>query len=128
MPDAVDLKQDAHRKRIIVGVLAIGMALVALWLNVIDRGLGEEYAAFQSGSVRMTAMLAVLWLALPDASKIGPKAWLVVCALIAAIFLVRGKMFVKLLVPAIAVLSTLAYLRRFTAALTGKPPNDRRPS
>lgn len=127
MPDAVALQQDTRRKRLIVAVLAVVMALVALWLNVVDRELGESYGAFQSGSLRMTAMLAVLWLALPDASKIGPKAWLVVCALIAAIFLVRGKMLVKVLVPAIAVLSALAYLRRFTDALTGKPPSDRRP-
>ena len=111
-----------------VGVAALVMAAVALWLNFFNPDLGESQAMFQSGSVRMTAVLAVLWLAFPETQR-GPIGLAIVGSLIAAIFFVNkaGKMGFKIVVPMIAVLSALAYLRRFTTMLSGKPPQDRRP-
>jgi len=122
MPDIVDLKRDTQRKRFLIGVLAIVMAIVALWLNVIDEDLGKRNAALQSGSMRMAAVLAILWLALPETMK-GPAVWIIAGALIVGVVLLpkAGKMGFKVIAPAIAILGALAYLRRFTRLLTGKP-------
>lgn len=113
---------DVRTQRYILGALAVAMAGVALWLNVIDPAAGESYQAVAAGSVRMTAVLAILWIALPDARK-GAGMWLfVVAAIIALTILIgRGKIGLKIIVPAVAALGVLAFLRRFTAALTGKP-------
>ena len=121
MPDVVDLKQDARRKRFTIAVLAGIMAIAALWLNVIDEELGNRYAAMQSGTVRMTAVLAVLWLALPETTK-GPAIWIAFGVLIVGIVLLprAGKIGIKVIAPALAILGALAYLRRFTSLLTGK--------
>lgn len=121
MPDVVDLNQDTRRKRFLIAVLAGIMALAALWLNVIDEELGSRYAALQSGTMRMTAVLVVLWLALPEATK-GPAIWIVFGVLIVGIVLLpkAGKLGIKVIAPALAVLGALAYLRKFTSLLTGK--------
>ncbi|MCE9604190.1 MAG: hypothetical protein K8U03_04720 [Planctomycetia bacterium] len=115
-------KQEAKRRRMILGVLTGIMALMALWLNVFDRATGDTYAALQSGSVRMTAVLAVLWLALPDTTK-GPGVWIFLGALVFAVAMLSraGKLGFKAVIPLIAILSALAFLRKFTSALTGKP-------
>jgi uncharacterized BrkB/YihY/UPF0761 family membrane protein len=126
MAEPFKLDRAAQIKRHIIGILAIGMGLLALWLNVIDPEAGE--LVFKSGSLRMTAVLAVLWLAFPETQR-GPIGWMIVGSLIAAILFVNkaGKMGIKIIVPMIAVLGALAYLRRFTTMLSGKPPSDRRP-
>jgi len=128
MAEPFKLDRVAQIKRNVIGVLAIAMGLVALWLHVLDPELGDSQEIFKSGSIRMTAVLAVLWLAFPETQR-GPIGWMLVGGLIAAILFVNkaGKMGFKIIVPAIAVLSALAYLRRFTTMLSGKPPNDRRP-
>jgi hypothetical protein len=128
MAEPFKLDRAAQIKRHIIGILAILMGLAALWLNVVDREYGASQPALQSGSLRMTAVLAVLWLAFPETQR-GPIGWIFVGGLIAAILFFKkaGSMGFKIIIPAIAVLSALAYLRRFTTMLSGKPPNDRRP-
>ncbi|MGC3969084.1 MAG: hypothetical protein QM775_17495 [Pirellulales bacterium] len=109
---------DVRTQRIILGALTLVMAGVALWLNVFDKAAGESYAAVAAGSVHMTAVLAILWIALPEARQ-GAGMWLfAVAAIIAVTILIgRGKVGLKVIVPAIAILGALAFLRRFTAAL-----------
>lgn len=128
MAEPFKLDRAAQIKRAIIGVLAIGMGLVALWLHVLDPELGDSQEIFKSGSLRMTAVLAVLWLAFPETQR-GPIGWAIVGGLIATILFFKkaGSMGFKIILPAIAVLSALAYLRRFTTMLSGKPPSDRRP-
>lgn len=128
MAEPFKLDRAAQIKRHIIGVLAIAMGVVALWLHVLDPELGDSQEIFKSGSLRMTAVLAVLWLAFPETQR-GPIGWVIVGGLIAAILFFKkaGSMGFKIIIPAIAVLSALAYLRRFTAMLSGKPPSDRRP-
>lgn len=121
-----ELSREAQIKRHVIGVLAIAMALLALWLNVIAPDAGEEI--FKSGSIRMTAVLVVLWLAFPETQR-GPAGLIIVGGLMVAILFFKkaGSMGFKIIIPAVAVLSALAYLRRFTSMLSGKPPQDRRP-
>lgn len=128
MAASFELSREAQIKRHIIGILALVMAAVALWLNFFNPDLGESQAMFQSGSVRMTAVLAVLWLAFPETQR-GPIGLAIVGSLIVAILFFKraGSMGFKIIFPAIAVLSALAYLRRFTTMLSGKPPQDRRP-
>ena len=114
---------DVRFQRYVLGALTLVMAAAALWLNVFDPAAGEQYQAVSAGSIRMTAVLAILWIALPDARR-GAGMWLFVVAAIcaAAIMIGRGKIGLKIIVPAFAILSALAFLRRFTAALTGNKP------
>lgn len=113
---------DQHRRHAI-GVLCLLVGAIALWLNVLDPELGAKYAMFQSGSLRMVPVLAVLWLALPEMQKGGAGGILFLFAMLCAVAMVfaRGKTALKLLVPAIGALMLLGYLRRFTALLGDKP-------
>lgn len=110
---------DVRFQRYVLGALTLVMAAAALWLNVFDPAAGEQHQAVAAGSIRMTAVLAILWIALPEAH--GAGMWLFVVAAICAVAIMigRGKIGLKIIVPAFAILSALAFLRRFTAALTG---------
>lgn len=112
---------DQYRRHAI-GVLCLAMGAIALWLHVLDPELGAKYAMFQSGSLRMVPVLAVLWLALPEMQKGGAGGILFLFAMLCAVAMVfaRGKTALKFLVPAIGVLMLLGYLRRFTTLLSGK--------
>jgi hypothetical protein len=113
---------DERTQRIILGVLTLAMGAAALWLNVVDPAAGESYPAVAAGSIRMTAVLVILWIALPEARK-GAGMWLfIVAAIIGATILIgRGKIGLKIIIPAITILAALAFLRRFLGSLTGKP-------
>lgn len=110
-------------QRNVLGALTIALGLVALWMYQLQPELSERYAAIASGCARMTPVLAVLWLALPDAQK-GPRVWLFILVAICAVaFLFKsGRAGVKFLIPALIALAVLGFLRRFTDALTGKNP------
>jgi hypothetical protein len=110
------------QRRVGVGLLCLLMAAVALWLNVIDKELGAEYPQFQSGALRMAAVLAVLWLAVPEMKK-GPGAILFLFALLCAVAMLfsSGKTALKFLVPAVSVLLLIGYLRKVTAIFGGRP-------
>lgn len=116
------MERDQYRRHAI-GILCLTVGAIALWLNVLDPDLGARYAMFQSGSLRMVPVLAVLWLAMPEIQKGGAGGILFMFAMLCAVAMVfaRGKTALKFLVPAIGVLLVLGYLRRFTAALGGKP-------
>jgi hypothetical protein len=107
-------------RRLIVGVLTVVVGFIALWLNVVDPALGDEYPQFAAGAIRMAPVLAVVWLALPEVRR-GPGAILfmvgVVCAV--AIAFKSGRTGLKFLVPALGVLMALAWFRRITAVLSG---------
>lgn len=113
-------------RRIILGVATLFMAAIAFWLNVLDPALGEQYPQFAAGSVRMTPVLAVIWLAMPDVMR-GPQALLFIVAVVCAVALMfkSGKTGLKFIVPAIGVLLFIGWLRRFTAILGGRPPTRR---
>jgi hypothetical protein len=115
------------QRRIIIGILCLLMAAAALWLNVLDPDTGANYPQFQSGSLRMAAVLAVLWLALPEMKR-GPGGILFLFAMLCAVVMVfsKGKHALKFLVPAITVLLVLGYLRKLTAAFGGRPRDEPR--
>lgn len=112
---------DSHR-RLILGILCLFMAAAALWLNWLDPELGDQYPQFQAGAVRMFPVLAVLWLAMPEMQR-GPGSILFLFAALVAVMLIfsSGKTALKFVVPAVSVLLVLGYLRKLTAALSGKP-------
>jgi hypothetical protein len=107
------------QRRMIVGILCLVLAAVAVWLNVLDPARGNENPAIQSGAVRMTAVLAMLWLALPEIQR-GPRAILVLFAVLCVVAVVYRNG-LKFIVPAILVLLLLGYLRKFTAVVGGRP-------
>ena len=123
---------DRHR-RAIIGVLCLVLAVAALWLNIVDPELGDRYKAFQSGSIRMLPILAVLWLALPELNR-GRGSLLFLAAFLCAAVLMLGigKTGLKFAIPAIGLLLFIGYLRRFTALLGGgnspRPNSPRRPN
>jgi hypothetical protein len=114
---------DSHR-RLILGILCLFMAAVAVWLNWLDPELGDKHLQFQSGSLRMTAVLAMLWLALPEIQR-GPRTviFLFVTLCVVAVVFRNG---LKIAVPAISILLVLGYLRKLTAVFSGGRPLDRR--
>ena len=111
-----------RQRRLGVGILFLISAVVALWLNLIDRGLGARYTMLQASSLRMTPVLAVLWLAFPEMRR-GPGGVLFLLAVVCAVALAfaKGKAALKFLIPAIIALFVLGYLRRFTTLLGGGP-------
>lgn len=114
-------------RRTILGIMAVVMACIAAWLNYFSPEVGERYAAIAAGSLRMTPILAVLWLALPEKFN-GPRLWIFVGVAVCAVaFLFRpGRAGVKFLVPMLIGLAALAFLRRITAALTGENSRSNR--
>src|SRR5262245_49042032 len=110
------------QRRMIVGILCLLLAAVALWLNFLDRELGAKYPQFQSGALRMAAVLAVLWLAAPEMKR-GPGGILFLFAFLCAVAMLfsHGKTALKFLVPAVAVLLVIGYLRKVTAIFGGRP-------
>jgi hypothetical protein len=117
---------DSHR-RLILGVLAIVLAGVGVWLNWLDPELGAEHPMIAAGAIRMVPVLAVLWLAMPEMKR-GPGGILFLFAFLCAIAVIfsSGKTALKFIVPAISVLLVLGYLRKLTTAFGGGPRTERR--
>jgi hypothetical protein len=93
-------------QRHLVGVLAlilVAAGLAALW------GAGNEATRqnLGAGCLRVGAVLAVLWLALPDVARPGSR-W-VVLGLVIAVFILTK--YPKLIVLVLAFLAALALLR-----------------
>jgi hypothetical protein len=93
-------------QRHLVGVLAlilVAVGLAALW-DADNEALRQNLGA---GCLRVGAVLAVLWLALPDVVRPGSR-WVVLGLVIAVFFLTR---YPKLIVLVLAFLAALALLR-----------------
>jgi predicted outer membrane lipoprotein len=99
-------------RRWILGFLTVAFALAAIWLNFVD-DYGNQMVA--ASSVRITVVLAILWLALPDVMR-GPAVffYMLVAVVAVAAMVKGGKNSLKILVPAMFVIGVLSFLRRFT--------------
>ena len=104
--------------------MALALAACAVWLNLLDPAAGERYPQFAGGTARMALVLAVLWLAIPDVLR-GPAAFLYLLGGVLAVALLfrSGKNALRIVIPAMAVLGALGFLRRFTSA--AKEPRRR---
>ena len=94
--------QDLHRKRGIVGLLAIGCVVSAIVLLIIGGNQG-----FASALLRIGLLLSAFWLALPTEGR--PAAWARVSPLslgllaICAALISRLKFFIPLLLVGFAI-------------------------
>jgi len=106
-------------RRWILGGLTVAFGFAALWLNFVD-DYGNQMVA--ASSARITFILAVLWLAMPDVLR-GPAVffYMLVAVVAVAAMVKGGKNSLKILVPAMLVIGVLSFLRRFTG---GRSPRS----
>jgi hypothetical protein len=99
-----------------VGILAV-VLLVAGGIFLVLSAENDSWQTSAAGCLRMGAILAVLWLALPEVTR--PVSRWILVAILAGIFLLARRP--QLIVPALVILAAVAMLWPRWKSFAGRP-------